>query len=61
MTLIDALLTEQQLTGARLALLGTKRDYAAAVARFRRETGSLVGFMDPLVPQPNLSGIVTGR
>ena len=38
-TLIDTLLTEQQLTQARLQLVQVKRDYASAVARFRREAG----------------------
>jgi outer membrane protein TolC len=61
MTLIDTLLTEQQLTQARLQLVQVKRDYATAVARFRRETGTLVDFAEWSKPQPNLAGIVVGR
>ena len=41
MTLIDTLLTEQQLTEARLQLVEARRVYASAVARFKRETGTL--------------------
>ena len=55
MTLIDTLLTEQQLTQARLQLVQAKRDYASAVARFRRETGTLVDFTEWSRAQPNLA------
>jgi outer membrane protein TolC len=61
MTLIDTLLTEQQLTQARLQLVQAKRSYASAVARFRRETGTLVVFSDWTQGQPNLAGIVAAR
>ena len=40
LTLIDTLLTEQQLTQARLQLVIAKGEYASAVIRFRRETGT---------------------
>ena len=60
-TLIDTLVTEQQLTQARIALVQVKRDYASAVARFRRETGTLVNFTGDSPGQPNLAGIVAGR
>jgi outer membrane protein TolC len=58
MSLIDALLTEQQLTDARLALVQAKRTYASALAHFRRETGTLVEFPQWSVAKPNLVGIV---
>ena len=61
LTLIDTLLTEQQLTQARLQLVQAKRDYASAVARFRRETGVLVDFTEWSRAQLNLAGIVVGR
>ena len=61
MTLFDTLLTEQQLTAARLRLVQIKRDYASAAARLRRETGTLVTFTEWSRPQLNLAGIVTGR
>ena len=46
MTLIDTLLTEQQLTQARVQLVQAKGDYASALARFRRETGTIVDYTD---------------
>jgi hypothetical protein len=58
MTLIDTLLTEQQLTDARLALVESKRNYASTLVRLRRETGTLVDFPDWSRAQPNLAGIV---
>jgi outer membrane protein TolC len=58
LSLIDALLTEQQMTAARLALVQAKRTYASAVAHFRRETGTLVDFPEWSRAQPNLAGIV---
>lgn len=61
MSLIDMLLTEQQLTQSRLQLVEAKRAYASAVARFRRETGTLVTFADWTQVQPNLSGLVAAR
>jgi outer membrane protein TolC len=61
MTLIDTLLTEQQMTQARLQLVEAKRAYASAVAQFKRETGTLVVFSDWTQGQPNLAGIVAGR
>lgn len=63
LTLIDTLLTEQQLTDARLRLAQIRRSYASALARLRRETGSLVTFADAAATQPqlNLTGIVDGR
>ena len=41
-TLIDTLLTEQLLTEARLQLVEARRVYASAIARFKRETGTLL-------------------
>jgi outer membrane protein TolC len=61
MTLIDTLLTEQQLTQARLQLVQAKRDYASAVARFRRETGTIVDFTDWSRGRLNLVGVVMNR
>ena len=61
MTLIDMLLTEQLLTEARLQLVEAKRVYASAVARFRRETGTLVDFTGSPDGLVSLSGIVESR
>jgi outer membrane protein TolC len=58
LTLIDTLTTEQQLTQARQQLVQAKRDYAGALARFRRETGTLVSFPEWSRAVPNLVGIV---
>jgi outer membrane protein TolC len=59
MSLIDTLLTEQQLTDARLQLVEAKRAYASAVAHFRRETGTFVEFAGASPQaQPNLTGIL---
>jgi outer membrane protein TolC len=60
-TLIDTLLTEQELTQARLRLVEAKRNYATAVARFKRETGTLITFGDWTQATPNLSGLVAPR
>ena len=60
-TLIDTLLTEQELTQARLRLVQAKRIYALAVARFKRETGTLVTFADWTQATANLSGLVAPR
>ena len=61
LSLIDTLLTEQDLTQARLALVQAKREYASALARFRRETGVLVEFSEWSRAELNLAGIVDGR
>jgi outer membrane protein TolC len=61
MTLIDTLLTEQLLTQARLQLVQAKRDYASALARYRRETGTLLNIVDGAVGQPELAGLVATR
>jgi outer membrane protein TolC len=61
MTLIDVLLTEQQLTQARLQLVQAKRDYALALARLRREGGVLVDYSISSRAQLNLAGMVVGR
>lgn len=61
LTLIDTLLTEQQLTQARLQLVIAKGDYASALIRFRRETGTIVDVSDWRRPQANVVGVVTGR
>jgi outer membrane protein TolC len=61
MTLIDTLLTEQELTQARLLLVQAKREFASAVARFKRETGTLVTFTDWTQGTPNLVGLVAPR
>jgi outer membrane protein TolC len=58
MTLIDTLLTEQQLMQARLQLVQAKREYTSAVARFKRETGTLINFADWVNGQPDLAGLV---
>lgn len=42
LSLIDTLLTEEQLTLARLELLAARQTYAARLAELRHETGSLV-------------------
>lgn len=60
LTLVDTLLTEQQLTQARLALVQAKRDYASALAHLRREAGVLVAFSGAQ-PQVNITGIVDAR
>jgi outer membrane protein TolC len=60
-TLIDTLLTEQQLTEARLQLVEARRVYASSVARFKRETGTLFGGSDAASAQPDLAGIVAAR
>jgi outer membrane protein TolC len=57
MTLIDTLLTEQDLTNARLSLVQAQHDYAAALARLRYETGTLVVVRNDR-PEPDLSGLV---
>jgi outer membrane protein TolC len=61
MTLIDTLLTEQELTQARLLLVTAKQEYASAVARFKRETGTLITFTDWTQASPNLAGLVAPR
>jgi outer membrane protein TolC len=61
MTLIDTLLTEQELTQARLLLVQAKREYASAVARFKRETGTLVTFTEWTQGTPNLAGLIAPR
>ena len=61
MTLIDTLLTEQQLTDARLQLVAAKRAYASAVARFRREAGTLVSFAGSPRGEAGLAGLVEAR
>lgn len=62
-SLVDTLLTEQQLTEARLRLAQVRRAYASALARLRRETGTLVSFADQAAtePQLNLTGIIESR
>jgi outer membrane protein TolC len=61
MNLIDTLLTEQHLMRSRLQLVQAKRVYAIALARFKRETGTLVNFSDPSHGQPDLGGLVAAR
>jgi outer membrane protein TolC len=58
LALIDMLLTEQQLTDARAQLVQAKREYATVLARYRRETGTLVDFPEWSIAQPNLAGII---
>ena len=41
-TLVDVILTEQQTTAARIALIQAQQDYASLLARLRFESGSLV-------------------
>lgn len=55
-TLIDTLLTEQQLVDARLALVSAQADLATFVAQLRFETGTLVRFtdLDPMVIDADL-------
>jgi outer membrane protein TolC len=60
-TLIDTLLTEQLLTEARLQLVEARRVYASAVARYKRETGTLLAGGDATPGQPDLAGIVSAR
>lgn len=60
MTLIDTLQTEQDLTNARVQLVQAQRDYAAALAQLRFETGTLVALRDNR-PEVDLSGIVVPR
>jgi len=61
LTLFDTLITEQQLTSARIRLVQIKRDYSSVVARLRRESGTLVTFPSGAQAQLNLAGIVIGR
>ena len=44
LSLVDTLLTEQDLTNARLQLVQALRDYSASLARLRFEAGALVRF-----------------
>ena len=55
-TLIDTLMTEQQLVDARLALVSAQADLATFVAQLRFETGTLVRFTDlhPMVIDADL-------
>jgi outer membrane protein TolC len=55
-TLIDTLLTEQQLFDARLALVTAQADLATFIAQLRFETGTLVRFTDlnPMVIEADL-------
>jgi outer membrane protein TolC len=55
-TLIDTLLTEQQLVDARLALVSAQADLATFIAQLRFETGTLVRFTDlhPMVIDADL-------
>jgi outer membrane protein TolC len=55
-TLIDTLITEQQLVDARLAFAAAQADLAAFLAQLRFETGTLVRFTDlnPLVIETDL-------
>ena len=57
MNLIDTLLTEQQRTAARLALVRARYDYAAALAQYRWETGTLVEASGAETPRADLSGL----
>lgn len=61
LSLVDTLLTEQQLLQARLLLVDAKRAYALALAHFKRETGTLVAFTDGSPGQPELAGILASR
>lgn len=60
-SLIDALLTEQNLTSARLQLVQAQHDYAAVLARLRFEAGTLVSFRDGAPGGANLSGLASDR
>jgi outer membrane protein len=60
-TLIDTLLTEQRLMQARLQLVEARRVYASALARLKRETGTLLAGGDAAPGQPDLAGIVSAR
>jgi outer membrane protein len=55
-TLIDTLITEQQLVDARLALVSAQADLATFIAQLRFETGTLVRFTDlqPMVIDADL-------
>ncbi|HET7291250.1 MAG TPA: TolC family protein [Vicinamibacteria bacterium] len=44
LSLVDTLLTEKDLTSARLRLVGAQRTYASTLARLRFEAGTLVRF-----------------
>ncbi len=57
-SLIDTLLTEQDLTNERLALVQAQHDYATALARLRYETGTLV-VVKANTPEADLAGLVT--
>jgi outer membrane protein len=46
LSLVDTLLTEQDLTSARLQLVEALRSYSASLARLRFEAGTLVRFQD---------------
>jgi outer membrane protein TolC len=57
-SLIDTLLTEQDLTSERLALVQAQHDYATALAQLRYETGTLL-VMRGDQPAADLTGLVT--
>jgi len=61
LSLVDTLQTEQDLTAARQQYVQAQREYAAAVARFRFETGTLVEFRDGTAVVADLSALVGPR
>lgn len=61
LSLVDVLLTEQDLTNARLELVRAQQSLATALAQIRFEAGSLVRFEGGKPAGANLAGIVETR
>jgi len=59
LSLVDTLLTEQDLTTARLQLVQALRNYAASLARLRFEAGALVRFEDGRPVGFDLAGLLS--
>jgi outer membrane protein TolC len=59
LSLVDTLLTEQDLTTARLQLVQALRNYAASLARLRFEAGALVRFKDGTPVGFDLAGLLS--
>jgi outer membrane protein TolC len=61
LSLIDTLKTEQDLTAARQQYVQAQREFAAAVARFKFETGTLVEYRDGTAVMADLSALIGSR
>jgi outer membrane protein TolC len=60
-SVIDSIVTEQDLTSARLNLVQARLTYAQALAQLRFESGTLVRLGDREAEGVNLEGLVEGR